>query len=194
MRIRNHRPALVIACLAIVVSLSGVGYAASELPRNSVGTAQVRNEAIVSSKIKDRSLLRLDVAVGGLPAAPEGAKGEPGDSGQRGEAGAAGPAGTRGQTGAQGPRGPSAASGWTFRTAEFSIPFHKPTTKAVTCPAGTKALGGGVTLEKEHSKFGKIRQSGPFGLGAGWRATVTTAGSAPHLAHAFVWVLCSFVS
>ena len=88
----------------------------------------------------------------------------------------------------------SAPSGWTFRTAELSIPRDKPVTKAVSCPAGTKALGGGVTFEEGHNKFGKVRQSGPFGLGAGWRATVGTAGSAPHLAHAFVWVLCSFVS
>jgi hypothetical protein len=194
MRKRNHGPALVIAFLAIAISLSGVGYAASVLPRNSVGTVQVRNDAIVSSKIKDRSLLRLDVAVGGLPPAPRGAKGGRGDVGPAGETGAPGPAGARGAAGAQGPRGSTARSGWTFRTAEFSIPFHTPTTRAVNCPDGTKALGGGVTLEGTHANFGKVRQSGPFGLGAGWRVTVTTAGSAPHLAHAFVWVLCTFVS
>jgi hypothetical protein len=192
-RLRNHVPALTIACLAIVISLSSVGYAASVLPRNSVGTVQIRNDAIVSSKVKDRSLLLLDVAAG-LPPAPQGAKGEQGDRGPRGETGSAGPAGTPGQAGAQGLRGPRGASGWTFRTAEFSVPRDTPTTKAVNCPAGTKALGGGVTLEKTHERSRKVRQSGPINLGAGWRVTLTTGSSAPHLAHAFAWVICAFIS
>jgi hypothetical protein len=54
-------PALVIACLALVVALSGTSYAdIVRLPFNSVGTAQLRRNAVVSSKVRDGSLLAVD--------------------------------------------------------------------------------------------------------------------------------------
>jgi hypothetical protein len=60
-------PALVIACLALVVALSGTGYAdVLHVPFNSVGTSQLRANAVVSSKVKNRSLLATDFKVGEL--------------------------------------------------------------------------------------------------------------------------------
>ena len=102
---RRPSPAMVVACLALVVALGGTSVAAvSQLvPRNSVGAAQlqtgavtgakVRANAITSIKVRNRSLLRSDFAPGQLPAGPTGPMGP---AGPAGPAGAAGPAGVIG--------------------------------------------------------------------------------------------------
>jgi hypothetical protein len=51
LRFRRPSAALIIASLALFASLGGVGYAAISLPRNSVGTNQIRNNAVHGSKI-----------------------------------------------------------------------------------------------------------------------------------------------
>jgi len=83
-------PALVVASTALLVSLGGVGYAATKLPRNSVGTAQLRNNAVSSAKVKNHSLKSVDLARGTVvkgPAGPSGATGPQGATGPRGPAG-----------------------------------------------------------------------------------------------------------
>lgn len=84
-------PAMVIALLALAVALGGTGYAAVVLPKNSVGTAQLKNNAVIASKVKDGSLRAADFAAGQIPAGPVG------------------PAGPAGAAGATGPAGPSDA-------------------------------------------------------------------------------------
>lgn len=103
----KHRPspATVIACIALVVALGGTGYAAVTLPANSVGTAQLKKNAVTSLKVKNGSLLSADFKAGQIPAGP------------------AGPAGAAGQAGAAGPAGPfpdTLPSGKTIRGA-FNI-------------------------------------------------------------------------
>jgi len=58
--------------VALVLSLAGTGVAAVELvvPRNSVGTAQLKNNAVVAAKVKAGSLLAKDFKTGQLPAGP----------------------------------------------------------------------------------------------------------------------------
>jgi hypothetical protein len=59
---------MVIACLALGVALSGTSYAKIlALPVNSVGTAQLKPNAVISSKVKDHSLLAVDFKPGQLP-------------------------------------------------------------------------------------------------------------------------------
>jgi hypothetical protein len=48
---------MVVASLALLMSLAGTGYAATVLPRNSVGTAQLKNNAVTSAKVANGSLL-----------------------------------------------------------------------------------------------------------------------------------------
>src|SRR5437763_9089026 len=64
-------PALVAACVALLVGLAGTGYAALRLPRNSVTTVQV----------KDFSLLSRDFKRGQLPAGKQGPQGPAGPAG-----------------------------------------------------------------------------------------------------------------
>jgi len=91
---------MVVAMIALLVAAAGTGYAATSLPRNSVGPAQLQANAVTSPKVKNHSLLKIDFANGQIPAGPRGprgfpgAPGPPGASGAKGATGAAGPAGT----------------------------------------------------------------------------------------------------
>ena len=60
--LQRPSPALVVACLALIVALGGTGYAAVALPKNSVGTVQLRNQAVTSLKVKDGALGLVDFA------------------------------------------------------------------------------------------------------------------------------------
>lgn len=49
---------MIVACLALTVALSGAGYAAVTLPRNSVGTVQLKKFAVTAKKIKPGNVTR----------------------------------------------------------------------------------------------------------------------------------------
>jgi hypothetical protein len=85
---RRPSPAMAVALLALFVALGSGAYAASSLPRDSVGTAQLKEgavtaaklhkNAVTSVKVKDHSLLAKDFKAGQLPAGPQGRQGAPG--------------------------------------------------------------------------------------------------------------------
>ena len=50
-------PALLISCMALFVALGGASYAAITLPRNSVGTNQLKQNAVISSKVLSLSMI-----------------------------------------------------------------------------------------------------------------------------------------
>ena len=87
-------PAMVVACAALFVSLSGVGYAAIVLPANSVGTKHLKRNAVTSAKVKKHSLLRSDFKRGQLPRGPQGPQGPQGIQGAQGIQGPKGDPGT----------------------------------------------------------------------------------------------------
>jgi hypothetical protein len=78
----------VIATLALFIALGGAAYAATALPRNSVGTRQLKKGAVTAAKIRNGSLLASDFRPGQLPAGTQGASGPVGPVGARGPAGA----------------------------------------------------------------------------------------------------------
>ena len=59
---RRPSPALVVAGIALLVALSGTSYAAITLPRNSVGTIQLKPGAVTSPKVRDGSLAAADLS------------------------------------------------------------------------------------------------------------------------------------
>ena len=68
-RWRLPSPALVIALLALFVALGGTTYAATSLPKNSVGTKQLRNNAVTSKKIRNATIRAADIKNGAVKAA-----------------------------------------------------------------------------------------------------------------------------
>ena len=154
-RLRLPAPSTALASLALLVALGGTGYAATVLPAGSVGTAQLKEGAVVSSKVKDGSLRAKDFARGSLPSGPQGDSGPAGPQGPAGPAGAAGAAGARGPQGpqgAQGPQGPQGPAGAISSLSYVSVPYgpfpaHTQYGGEATCGAGLHVLGGGVVSE-----------------------------------------------
>jgi hypothetical protein len=136
---RLPRPslALVVALLALVVATGGTSYAAVTLAKNSVlskhikngqvKTADLKDGAVTGAKVKDGSLAAGDFAAGQLPAGP------------------AGPAGAKGDTGAQGVPGPVNLV-TVVETSSVITPGDFDTV-VVECPAGMKAVSGGIDNE-----------------------------------------------
>ena len=92
---RRPSPALVVACIALGVALGGTSYATVlNVPKSSVGTPELKRNAVKAAKIApnavraahvlDGSLLAADFKAGQLPQGPKGDKGEKGDRGENG--------------------------------------------------------------------------------------------------------------
>ena len=60
--LRRPSPAMVVACLALIVALSGTGYAAIKLPARSVGTKQLRTGAVTNIKLARGAVTASKVA------------------------------------------------------------------------------------------------------------------------------------
>lgn len=59
-------PAMIVAIIALVLSLGGTSYAAITLPAGSVGTKQLRNNAVTGAKVKDGALTTADISAKSL--------------------------------------------------------------------------------------------------------------------------------
>jgi hypothetical protein len=153
-RVRAPRlsPAMVVACTALAISLGGTSYAAINLPRNSVGTAQLKNNSVTSNKIPNFSLRLWKFKKGELPRGPAGPPGSPGKLGPL-----------------------------TRREASVSVPANKArdgiyATRAVQirCGPGEIALAGGTSWSTDRNTdelvtaYSRALMDG--GRAVGWRA------------------------
>jgi hypothetical protein len=66
MRFTKHLKRHCIAYMALFVALGGTSYAAIRVPRNSVGSAQLRRGAVTNAKVKRGSLTPSAFAAGTL--------------------------------------------------------------------------------------------------------------------------------
>jgi hypothetical protein len=66
--VRRPSPALVVSVVALVVALGGTSYAAFSLPRNSVGTNQLKNGAVTGTKIKNGAVTGAKLNLAGVVA------------------------------------------------------------------------------------------------------------------------------
>jgi hypothetical protein len=133
---RRPSPALVISVIALVVAMTGTGYAAITLPKNSVGTKQLKKNAVTSSKVKNGSLLIRDFKAGQIPSGPHGPQGAQRPQGARG---LQGPPGAAGRNGANGATNVVAIDSAGTQVAPGADGFD-----TVGCDPGQKATGGGV--------------------------------------------------
>ncbi len=174
-------PATVIACIALLISLTGTSVAAvSQLGRNTVGTPQLKNNAVNSKKVKNGSLLRADFKAGQVPA------------GARGPAGPAGPQGAQGPQGTQGIQGVAGAPGATNvrvrQSVSTTLPAGASTFIEVSCLPGERATGGGAT--NVNAAGVHLKQSYPEPLNAGsiptgWNVSYQNTTGAAASGHAY---------
>lgn len=151
---RRPSPAMIVACVALLLALGGTGVAAvSQVARNSVGPAQlqfgavtrpkIRNNAVNSDKVANRSLLRSDFAPGQLPAGPTGPQGP---AGPAGPAGAAGPAGVIGAVTVRPQSIAIADPGAGFGKARITS----------QCAANEKAISGGTHWSDDNATYNLV--------------------------------------
>ena len=172
---RRVTPSMVVACVALLAALAGTGYAAGVLPAGSVGTSQLKADAVVSSKVKDHSLLSQDFKAGQLPAGPQGAPGAQGPAGPAGQTGAQGPQGPQGPAGSQGPGGFASLS---YVSADFGpFPAHAQYGGEASCAGDQHAVGGGVLSDSNVPNGQSVNSTYPSD-GHGTGAEGTTAWSA----------------
>jgi hypothetical protein len=167
----------VISTLCLFLLLAGgSAFAAAEmLPKESVGTKQLKNGAVTGKKVKKGSLTATDFAPGQLPAGPrgpQGATGVKGATGAAGTAGAQGPPGTPG-TGTV----PSGGGGeLAIEHVDASTPPSVGETKELgaVCPSG-KVLGGGYVL----NGGGTLRATRSYAITEGeWFVRAKNSGAA----------------
>jgi hypothetical protein len=86
MRFRKPSPATLIALVALFVALGGSSYAALQVPKGSVATNQLKNNAVTSPKVRNNSLLLRDFRASqrSLLRGPQGERGPQGVAGAAG--------------------------------------------------------------------------------------------------------------
>ena len=97
--LRRHH----IGLLALFIALGRTSYAAAKMPRNSVGSTQIRSGAVTQSKLATSVQSKLAKAGVAGPAGATGAQGPKGDTGAQGPQGVQGVAGAKGDKGDPGP-------------------------------------------------------------------------------------------
>jgi hypothetical protein len=107
----------ILAVTALTVAVLGstpIGHAAKGLvlPSNSVGTAQLRKDAVTAAKVKNGTLVAADFKRGQLPTGAPGSAGPKGDKGDRGE---------RGEKGDKGEKGDPATRSWAVVNRDATI-------------------------------------------------------------------------
>ena len=124
-------------------ALSGGAYAATQLPKNSVGHAQLKANAVTGAKVRDGSLTSKDFRAGEPDWKP-------------GLTGPQGPPGPPGEQGASGPMGPSRSEGAYVRSGQAVPPggssYVTVVSKFISMPQGSRALTiiGAVSLFNPH--------------------------------------------
>lgn len=185
-------PALIVSVVALIVALGGTSYAAIKLPKNSVGTAQIKPGAVRSPDVKNGSLLAADFKAGQLPAGPAGAPGEKGPQGEKGEKG------EKGETGATGSIGQI-----TIQRTDVPLPAGPdattpgPVTSAfASCPGGYRLIGGSVNVSSSTGAEVLISRPATDNVGSGgvpddneqfsyWKGTARAAKDTAHTMRVF---------
>jgi hypothetical protein len=178
-------PGTVVASIALTVALTGTSVAAVTqlVPRNSVGTAQLKNNAVstvklrnqsvtgakirsntvTSSDVRNGSLIRADFAPGQLGEAAPGEPGQPGISGLQRVVGT---------------------------TAMSSVNSKSVT---VSCPSGKRVVGGGARAAGSGSNRISVVESYPDANESKWNARAVEVVTTTAAWELEAYALCAIV-
>jgi len=184
---------VLLAVAGLIVATSATAGAAvlvtgKNVKNESLTGRDIRNGSIKSTDVRDGSLTKADFS--GDLAGPQGPVGPAGPKGDKGAKGDKGDPGTPGQPGAPGQNG---VSGLQYVIVEQTVAGNTSAAWGADCPAGKRALGGGVssTIPANVTVRETAPQSTPDTLGTGWWVQITNGGAAQVLAYA--WVACAAV-
>src|SRR5215218_230630 len=156
----------VVATLALFVALGGASYAATQLPKNSVGSKQLKKDAVTGPKIAKGAVTKAKLGADAKatltgPAGPAGPKGDLGPTGPKGD---------------QGPLGPSEAL--TAEAPEESLVDTSAATEiaSLTLPAGQWILFAALSPEGASGEPSAICYARIDGVLKGTSRTQLTAG------------------
>jgi hypothetical protein len=216
----KHRPspAMVVALLALLVALGGVGVAATGgnfiLGQSNGATSK----SSLTAKINDRALaitnlntgasataLGLNVAAGRPPLIVNSStrvanlNADKLDGADASSFLAAG--GTAANSNLLGGQPSSyylpvqgSVRQWTYAIAQLDLAGYSDGSKTATCPIGDYALGGGWSVATGDDPDFTIRQSAPTGPPIdGWNVIGRNTGNS-HTITVFVWAICARVS
>ncbi|HEX4306876.1 MAG TPA: hypothetical protein VHZ54_12630 [Solirubrobacterales bacterium] len=199
----------VISTLCLFLLLGGgAAFAATRLPKNSVGTRQLKNGAVTLGKLSSSTTLALQGAPGATgpggavgsvgPRGPQGDKGEKGERGEEGEAGELGEeggiglTGPRGEKGDEGEQGVSGLSGLHEVVATQIIPKESSAVARAHCPSQENATGGGSFVEGDGTRLAWSSPEPEEGVSGerptGWAVEYLT-GAEPVVV--YVYALCT---
>lgn len=179
---RTPRHSTVVAYVALFAALGGSATAATQLKRNSVGTAQIRNGSVHVSDLarSARPLTKARIAqavtdqmtssevLAALSTAVKGQKGDAGPSGPQG---------------GQGPQGPQGTPTVNIRTSSVQVSPGATGIGVSACASGEKVTGGGGSMEGESGSSttaGSTLNSAPTDAGDGWSVQMTNRGTQSH--------------
>lgn len=179
---RRLSPPMVIAGVALFLALAGSGIASMEqFAKGTVGTPQLKRNAVTGSKlapnavrtghVANGSLLVDDFKAGQIPQGPKGDKGERGDPGT---------AGTPGLSG--------------LEIVQTQSTFASPSFSNITaaCPSGKKVVGGGGWTEPLVTAV-VLSSSRPFG-DATWQAVAHEASPTSSNWRLITYAVCARTS
>lgn len=135
---------------------------------------QIVDGSLTGKDLRDRTVTSRDVRDGSL--SPDDYEVSP-DAARAGDeltgllVGADGPRGPQGPKGPPGPRGWPGIDGLVVNSAQSDVAALKYGNVTTTCPAGTRALAGGVYTQGSPDQV-PIHTSAPLDQGAGWHSLV----------------------
>jgi hypothetical protein len=165
-------PAMVVACLALLVALGGTGYAAIKLPANSVGTKQLKRSAVTGVKVKSNTLGGTQINESKLGRVPSATRATSADTATTA---------TNATSATSAP-----VSRLDYASAVVAVPAGGSvvTRGTVSCAAGLSATGGGAKMVDPFNGF--VADTNPVGK-TGWEAT----GYSSIAQNMTVYVICA---
>jgi hypothetical protein len=206
---RRPSPAIVLACLALLIALSGTSFAVSnQVPNNSVGEAQLKKDSVTAAKIKSGAVqsseikdaiiatndLHNDSVTNAKLAKDAVSANEVKDRSLLAVDFAAGqlPRGPQGPAGPAGPPGPG-VGGLERRSEGTSTDSTNSKSTTATCPSGKRVLGGGARVTGNAAASVTISESFPDSSLDRWNATARESDPTDAGWQLTVFALCATI-